>query len=73
MTKKPRITITTKGQALRAFRALAAACDMSARDYIEALLRIGEIAKDFADDELIVQRIYAIDAREQSWVKRGRR
>jgi hypothetical protein len=54
--------LTTERQALRAFRQLVAACDMRGETYIRALRRIGDLAEEFADDELIVQRIYAIQA-----------
>jgi hypothetical protein len=54
--------VTTEAQAVRAFRELLAACDMSSQEYIKVLRRLGELAEDFADDETIVQRIYAIQA-----------
>lgn len=62
-TAKP---LTTRTQVLRAFRALLAACDMNRPQYIEVLRRVAELAEELADDELVVQRIYAVRAMEEA-------
>ena len=64
MTTRKRLT--TKAQALREFRGLLAACDMGSQDYVNVLRRIAEHAEELADDEMIVQRIYALQARERT-------
>jgi len=57
--------LATRAQALRAFRQLLSACDMSPQDYIRTLRRFAELAEELADDEMIVQRIYANQAMER--------
>jgi hypothetical protein len=64
MTTRKRLT--TKTQALRAFRGLLVACDMGRQDYVNVLRRIAEHAEELADDEMIAQRIYAIQARKRA-------
>ena len=64
MTTRRRLT--TKAQAVRAFRELLAACDMSGEEYVAVLLRLSELARDLADDEVIVERIYALQAAERA-------
>ncbi len=64
MTTRKRLT--TKAQALREFRRLLAACDMGSQDYVNVLRKIAEHAEELADDEMIVQRIYALQARERT-------
>lgn len=61
-----RETLTTKTQALRAFRRLVAACDLGRRDYVSVLRRIADLAEDLADDEIIIQRIRAHQAMEET-------
>ncbi len=58
--------LTTKAQAVRAFRELLATCDMSDQDYFNLLRTLAEMAKDLADDELIFHRIAAMQAPERS-------
>lgn len=58
MTTRKRLT--TKAQALRAFRDLLTDCDMGSQDYVNVLRRIAELAEELADDEMIARRIYAI-------------
>lgn len=58
--------LTTEAQALRAFRELLAACEMSSQEYIKVLRRLAELAEESADDEMIAQRIYAVQAMERA-------
>jgi hypothetical protein len=62
MTAHP---LTTRAQAVRAFRELLAACAMSSHEYIKLLRELGHLAQESADDEMIVQRIYALQASER--------
>ncbi len=58
-------------QAVRAFRQLLAACDMSNQEYLNVLRRFAEMAEDLAEDEIIIQRIYAIQAADRAITDRG--
>jgi len=64
--------LTTKAQALRAFRELLAACDMCPQDYIKVLRRFAELSETAADDEMIAQRIYTLQAVELEALRHGR-
>ena len=57
---------TTEAQAVRAFHQLLAACDMSPREYIKTLRKLAELAEELADDEIIAQRIYALQAMDET-------
>jgi len=70
MTKQRRLT--TKRQAVRAFRALLATCDMSDQEYVNLLLTFAEMAQDLADDNLIMMRIASIQAEEAEAAESGR-
>lgn len=63
---KTREPLATKAQAMRAFRGLLSACDLSPSDYINVLRSFAELAEELADDEMICQRIYALQARGET-------
>jgi len=56
--------VTTKRQAVRRFRELLASCNMGASEYIDVLRTLAEMANDFADNEMILQRIATIEGQQ---------
>jgi hypothetical protein len=58
--------LSTKAQAVRAFRDLLGRCEMSGPDYLNLLRTLAEIAENLATHELVAQRIYALQAMKRA-------